>query len=135
MNWVESINYFIGKGKVKKAAIFSDGGKPLATSPDLQIPDQDVLSLMRCVSIPVNIYDRSQFGLFIGQVNYLCFKIDNSTLVGLTKEELFVAHRCDNVLILAFIPVIVETNTSCLGEVWTFAQELKSRMDVSQFVQ
>ena len=135
MNWAESINYFLGKGKIRKAAIYSDGGKPLAATQDLQLPDQDVLALMRCVAIPVNIYDRTQFGLFIGQINYLCFKIDNSTLVGLTKEELFVAHSCDNVMIVAFIPIVTETSVSCLGEVWTFAQELKSRMEVSQFVQ
>jgi hypothetical protein len=136
MNWVESINYFVGKGKVSRAAIYDNGGKPLAGSPDIQIPDQDVRAISACVSIPVNVYHRTRFGLFIGQVRYICFKVDNSTVIGITKDELFVAHHCDNVLILAFVPVTLpESSTSCLGEVWTFAQELKSHMEVSQFVQ
>lgn len=136
MNWVESINYFVGKGKVSRAAIYDSGGKQLAGSPDLQIPDQDVRAISACVSIPVDVYHRIQFGLFIGQVRYICFKVDNRTVIGITKDELFVAHHCDNVMIIAFVPVTLpESSTSCLGEVWTFAEELKSHIEVSQFVQ
>lgn len=136
MNYMESIHYFLGKGKVSKAAIFDRGGKPLAGSPDLNISDQEARAISACVSIPVDVYNRTQFGLFIGQINYICFKVDNQTVIGITKDELFVAHHCDDVMILAFIGVsLPETKISCLGEVWTFAQELKSHMEVSNFVQ
>ena len=135
MNWVESINYFMGKGTIQKAAIFDNGGKPLAATQDLQMSDQDARAIKKCVSLPINVYDRTQFGLFIGQIRYLCFKVDSRTMIGVTKEELFVAHLCDDVMILAFVSILVDTSTSCLGEVWTFAQELKSHIEVSTFVQ
>lgn len=136
MDYTESIHYFLGKGKVSKAAIFDSGGKMLAGSDDISISDQDARALSACVSIPVDVYHRNQFGLFIGQVHYICFKVDNQTVIGLTKDELFVGHHCDNVLIVAYIPVnIPDTKVSCLGEVWTFAEELKSHMEVSTFVQ
>ncbi|KAL3868640.1 hypothetical protein ACJMK2_041423 [Sinanodonta woodiana] len=134
MNWVDSINYFIGKGKVQKVAIYDCGGKPLAATPELQFADQEVLGIIKCVNIPFNIYSRSQFGLFIGHTKYLCFKADDKTMIGLTEDDLFVAHICDSVMILAFITISVNADISCLGEVWTFAQELRSKMEVSMFV-
>lgn len=135
MNWVESIDYFIAKGKVSRAGIFDNGGKELAGTPDLQISDQDARAIKHCVDLPVNIYDRTKFGVFLSQSRYVCLKVDSRTLIGMNKEELFVGHRCDDVLIIAFVPLRVDTSVSCLGEVWTFAEELKSHMEVSQFVQ
>lgn len=136
MSLDDSINYFVGKGKVTKAAIYDSGGKPLAAVPDMQVSDQDVRAIANCVSIPINVYHRDRFGLFIGNIRYICFKVDTRTLIGITKEELFVAHQCDTVMIIAFLELnTYETKASCLGEVWNFAEELKSHMEVSTFVQ
>lgn len=136
MSWDESINYFVGKGKIGKAGIYDTGGKQLAGSENLQVSDQDIRSIEHCVSLPVDKFHKVRFGIFIEQVRYICFKVDSKTLIGVSREDLFVAHMCDNVLILAYIPLgVEETNVSCLGEVWTFAEELKSHMAVSQLVQ
>lgn len=135
MSWEESINYFVGKGKISRAAIYDHGGKPLAGSPDMQIPDQDVRAIGHCVNLPVDHFHKVRFGLFIGQVRYICFKVDGKTLIGISREDLFVAHQCDSVMILSYIALAVpESNVSCLGEVWTFAEELKSHMEVSQLI-
>jgi len=135
MSWEESINYFVGKGKINRAAIYDTGGKPLAGSEDLQVSDQDVRAVINCVSLPVDKFHKVRFGLFIEHIRYICFKVDERTLIGISREDLFVAHQCDNVLILAYIPLAAqETNVSCLGEVWTFAEELKTHMAVSQLV-
>jgi len=136
MNWEESINYFVGKGKIQRAAIFEHGGKMLAGTPDMQLSDQDIRAIVHCVGLPLNVFHKFRFGLFIGQVRYVCFKVDDRTMLGVSRDDLFVAHICDNVLILSFVELNKpETDVSCLGEVWTFAQELKSNMDVSQLVQ
>ncbi|KAL4236091.1 hypothetical protein ACF0H5_004477 [Mactra antiquata] len=136
MNFEDSINYFVGKGKVSKAAIYDSGGKPLAGTSDMQISDQDVRAIANCVSIPINVYHRIRFGLFIGNVRYICFKVDSQTVIGITKDEIFVAHQCDTVMIIAFVQLAQQkTDVSCLGEVWNFAEELKSHMEVSTFVQ
>lgn len=138
MSWEESINYFVGKGNVTRAAIYDNGGKPLAGSPDMQISDQDIRAIAHSVALPedVHVSHRVRFGLFIGQVRYICFKVDSKTMIGISREDLFVAHLCDNVMILAYVMLsLPESNVSCLGEVWTFAEELKSHMAVSHLVQ
>lgn len=136
MNYVDSIDHFLGKGKVSKAAIFDRGGKPLATSPDLKISDQEARAISACISIPVDLRRKTQFGLFIGKINYICFKVDNKTVIGVNKDKLFVAHHCDDVMIVAFVRVVLpEGRTSCLCEVWNFAEELKTKLDVSNFMQ
>lgn len=135
MNWQERIDYLVGKGRISRVAIFGIGGKPLAGTTGLHIPDLDIVALCECVDLPLNVYNRSNFGLFIGQVQYLCLKVNANTLLGISKEDLFVAHRCDNVLILAFVPMLTDTTVSCLSEVWTFSEELKSHIEVSHLVQ
>ncbi|KAH3832116.1 hypothetical protein DPMN_105483 [Dreissena polymorpha] len=136
MNWEESVNYFVSKGNISRVAIYDQGGKPLAGTPDLQFQDGDVRSIYNCVKLPLNVFHKYRFGLFLGAERFICFKVDSLTMIGVSRDSLYVAHLCDNVMILAFVALQgPETRVSCLGEVWTFAQELKSHMEVSQFVQ
>lgn len=134
MNWTELNNYFIGKGKVNRAAIFDRKGKNLACSPGLQIPEDEVITIIRCLDSICKGLDRPHFALFFGDARFLCFRPTTRTMIGRTRADFFVAHLCDDVIIFAFSPLLQESNISCIGEVWTFAREVQSRMEISAFI-
>lgn len=134
MDWGEMILAFVAKGRINKAAIFDRKGKCMSTSPDLKIPQDEVISVVRCLDAEFVSLNKPHFGLFFGEDRFICFRADKSTVIGLTKTAFFVAHMCDDVLIFAFSDMLEESNVSCLAEVWTFAREVRSRMDLSAFI-
>lgn len=134
MDWVEMVSKLISKGRVKQAAIFDIKGKCLSASKDLIIPQDEVLSVVRVLDSEFALLNKPQFGLFFGELRYICFRADKSTVLGLTQNDFFVAHKCDDILIFAFCDIKTESEVSCIGEVWTFAREVKSRMEISTFI-
>lgn len=133
MNWVELVNNFIQKGTVERAAIFNADGNCLAST-NSSISRDDVIAILRGLKTRMVLGNKANFGLFIDNNRYVCFKADDNTVIGHTVDSLFVANLCDDVVILAFVTVKPETESSCLGEVWTFAQELRTKMEISAFI-
>lgn len=133
MNWVELVNNFIQKGTVERAAIFHSNGSCLAST-NSSISSDDVMAILRGLNTRIVLGNKTNFGLFIENNRYVCFKADDDTVIGHTVDSLFVANRCDDVVILAFVAIKPEAEFSCLGEVWTFAQELRTKMEISAFI-
>lgn len=134
MNWIEMMNYFIGKGKIKRAAIFDLKGKCLASSEKERSIPAEATTIFKYLGTEFKGLTQSHFGLFFGEHRYICFRVTKNTIVGWTKTDFFVGHICQDVLIIAFASIEVEPNFSCIGEVWTFANELRSRMEISAFI-
>lgn len=135
MNWKEMMNYFIGKGKIKRAAIFDLKGKCLAsTEKEKLIPSDEATTLSKFLGTEFHGLTQSHFGLFFGETRYICFRVTKNTIVGWTTTDFFVAHLCQDILIMGFASIEVEPSFSCIGEVWTFANELRSRMEISAFI-
>jgi hypothetical protein len=135
MNWVEMMNYFIGKGKVKRAAIFDLKGKCLSSSEkERSIPADEAVTICKYLGSEFQGLTQPHFGLFFGDIRYMCFRVTKNTIVGWTTTDFFVGHICQDVLIIALATIEMEPNFSCIGEVWTFANELRSRMEISAFI-
>lgn len=135
MNWDEMMKYFVGKGKIKRAAIFDLKGKRLAsTETEKHIPSDEATTLCKFLDTEFQGLTQSHFGLFFGETRYICFRVTKNTIVGWTKSDFFVAHLCQDILIMGFATIELEPSFSCIGEVWTFANELRSRMEISAFI-
>lgn len=135
MNWVEMLNYFIGKGKIERAAIFDVKGKCLSSSEnERNIPADEAVTICKYLASEFRGLTQPHFGLFFGETRYMCFRVTKNTIIGWTKSDFFVGHICQDVLIIAFSSIEIEPKFSCIGEVWTFANELRSRMEISAFI-
>jgi len=134
MDWVQIIGGFIAKGRVKRAAVFDRGGKCLTSSKELKIPQDEVISVVRCMDTEFVGLNKPHFGLFFGEDRYLCFRADKKTIIGLTRVEFFVAHIYEDIVIFAFADLEADTNVSCIGEVWTFAREVRSKMELEALI-
>jgi hypothetical protein len=134
MNWTDMMNLFVGKGHVRRAAIFDLEGKCLAASEDPNIPHDEITSIVRCLNENYAVLNKPIFALFFGEERFVCFRATPNTIVGRTEKDFFVAYRCDEHLIVAFADIIVNPKISCIGEVWTFGNEIRSRMEISAFI-
>ncbi|KAK3089174.1 hypothetical protein FSP39_001458 [Pinctada imbricata] len=134
MNWIQLMQYFVGKGKITRAALYDKKGKLLAANEDPKIPQDEIISITKCLDTNYVVLNKPHFGLFFGDERYLCFRAAENTIIGRTADDFFVAHACEDVVIIAFTRIVVEPKFSCLGEVWTFARELRSRMEISAFI-
>lgn len=134
MDWTEMMNIFVGKGHVRRAAIYDLNGKCLAASEDPNIPQEEIISIVRSLNENYVVLNKPIFALFFSEERYVCFHATPNTIVGRTAKDFFVAFRCDDFVIIAFADIIVNPKFSCIGEVWTFGSELRSRMEISAFI-
>lgn len=134
MDWTDMMNIFVGKGHVRRAAIYDLNGKCLAASEDPNIPQEEIISIVRSLNENYVVLNKPIFALFFGEERYVCFHATPNTIVGRTAKDFFVAYRCDDFVIIAFADIIVNPKFSCIGEVWTFGSELRSRMEISAFI-
>lgn len=134
MDWTDMMNLFVGKGRVKRAAIYDLKGKCLAASDDPNIPQDEIISIVRCLNEKYVVLNKPIFALFFEEERYVCFHATPNTIVGRTVSDFFVAYRCDDFVIIAFADIIVNPKFSCIGEVWTFGSEIRSRMEISAFI-
>lgn len=134
MEWTDMMNIFVGKGHVRRAAIYDLNGKCLAASEDPNIPQEEIISIVRSLKENYVVLNKPIFALFFGEERYVCFHATPNTIVGRTAKDFFVAYRCDDFVIIAFADIIVNPKFSCIGEVWTFGSELRSRMEISAFI-
>ena len=100
------------------AAIFDLDGEKLAATQGVTISKAEVQGLLKSMQVPCT----SIFSLFMGGLKVGCMRVDDRTLIGRTPEEVFVAHRSNDVLICAY--TALGNKSSCLGSVKNFALKL-----------
>ncbi|KAK7100539.1 uncharacterized protein [Littorina saxatilis] len=118
MTWSEIVDNLRTEGNLSMAAIFDLDGEKMAATQGITISKSEVQSLLNSLQIPcTNIYS-----LYIGGSTVKCMRLDDRTLIGRAPNEVFVAHRSNDVLICAYTPI--GNDSSCLGSVKTFALKL-----------
>lgn len=119
MTWSEIVDSLRTEGNLKMAVIFDLEGEKLAASSGITISKPEACGLLKSLSTPCS----AVFALFLGGTRFSCLRVDEVTLIGRAGDEIFVAHRSDNVLICGYSDV--GAPSSCLGCVRSFALKLK----------
>lgn len=121
MLWEDTLQRITGDsgGKVKTAAVFDTNGGKLAATLNFGITSNEVTGLLKCVSYPSSV----PFNIYIGELLYSCYSVDNNTVLGRASSGYFVARRCDDVILLGFTDG--SSKVSCLQEIRKAAERLQ----------
>lgn len=118
MTWSEIVDNLRTEGNLKMAAIFDLDGEKLAATQGISMSKSEVQGLLQSMQVPCS----DIFALFLGGLKVGCMRLDDRTLIGRTADDVFVAHRSDDVLICAY--AALGSKSSCLGSVKNFALKL-----------
>ena len=122
-SWEYVLSLLTKNGKIERAAIVTENGT-VTSSPSPDFSENDI-NCLRCSMS--GSYSSLMKIKFCG-TTFTCLPHgdDNDTIVGRAGDEILVAHKCSNgVLIIGLGHV--ETPGSCLYEVTSFAKKMESR--------